>query len=75
MVRYAFHALAMRQVGLTHSEGNLASRRIAEKLGFQHVGVEPAANPLPGGRMADKFCYVRFDAEGLPPLEVHWGTE
>jgi RimJ/RimL family protein N-acetyltransferase len=70
MVRYAFGALEMRQVGLTHSEGNQASRRIAEKLGFTHVRVEPAANPLPGGRMADRFCYVRFDTEGLPPLGI-----
>jgi RimJ/RimL family protein N-acetyltransferase len=75
MVRYAFGALGMRQVGLTHSEGNNASRRIAEKLGFQHVGVEPRANALPGGVMADRLCYVRFGAEGLPPLDVHWGAE
>jgi RimJ/RimL family protein N-acetyltransferase len=75
MVRYAFGALRMRRVGLTHSEGNGASRRIAEKLGFQHVGVERARNPLPGGRMADRFCYVRFGAEGLPPLDVYWGME
>ena len=24
--------------------------------------------------MADRFCYERFGAEGLPPLDVHWGT-
>jgi ribosomal-protein-serine acetyltransferase len=75
MLRYAFGALGMRRVGLTHSEGNAASRRIAEKLGFIHVGVERAANPLPGGFMADKFCYARFGVEGLPPLNVHWGKE
>jgi RimJ/RimL family protein N-acetyltransferase len=34
MVRYAFEALGMQRVGLTHSSGNDASRRIAEKLGF-----------------------------------------
>jgi RimJ/RimL family protein N-acetyltransferase len=75
MVRYAFGALGMRQIGLTHSDGNKASLRIAEKLGFKHVGVERAANPLPGGLMADRFRYVRFGAEDLPPLYVHWGTE
>ena len=74
MLRYAFGALGMRRVGLTHSDGNEASRRIAEKLGFVHVGVERAANPLPGGLMADRFCYARFGAEGLPPLDVHWGN-
>ena len=75
MVRYAFGALGMRRVGLTHSAGNEASRRIAEKLGFVHEGVQRAANPLPGGRIADRFCYARFAPEGLPPLDVHWGKE
>src|SRR5437667_8458688 len=46
MLRYAFGALAMRRVGLTHSDGNEASGRIAEKLGFAHLGVKPAANSL-----------------------------
>jgi ribosomal-protein-serine acetyltransferase len=75
MVRYAFGALRMRRVGLTHSEGNEASRRIAEKLGFRHEGVQHLANPLSGGRWADRHCYVRFGVEGLPALDVHWGEE
>jgi len=75
MVRYAFSALGMRRVGLTHSEGNEASRRIAEKLGFLHEGVERAGNRLLGSVWADRQCYVRFGAEGLPALDVHWGEE
>ncbi len=75
MLRYAFGALGMHRVGLTHSEGNEASRRIAEKLGFLPEGVQRAANPLPGGVRADRHCYVRFGAEGLPPLDVRWGEE
>jgi RimJ/RimL family protein N-acetyltransferase len=75
MLRYAFGALGMRRVGITHSEGNEASRHIAQKLGFQYEGVQRAANALPGGRRADRHCYVRFSTEGLPPLEVHWGEE
>jgi RimJ/RimL family protein N-acetyltransferase len=74
MLRYAFGALGMRRVGLTHSDGNEASRRIAEKLGFVLVGVDRAANPLPGGLIADRFRYERFGTEGLPPLEVQWGN-
>ena len=74
MLRYAFGELGMRRVGLTHSDGNESSRRIAEKLGFAHVGVERAAKPLPGGLTADRFCYTRFGAEGLPPLDMHWGN-
>jgi RimJ/RimL family protein N-acetyltransferase len=75
MVRYAFGTLGMGRVGYTHSEGNEASRRIAEKLGFRHEGVQRLGNPLPGGRRADRHCYFRFDAEGLPPLDVGWGEE
>src|SRR3984885_11157521 len=69
LVRYAFGALGMRRIGLTHSRGNEASRRIAEKLGFSFEGVQKCANVLPGGKNADKCCYARFDISGLPNLE------
>jgi RimJ/RimL family protein N-acetyltransferase len=75
MVRYAFGALGMRRVGLTHSSGNEASRRIAEKLGFAPEGIQQAANVLPDGRVADRCCYARFDTAGLPHLDVNWGTK
>lgn len=74
MVHYAFEALGMRKVGLTHSSGNEASRCITEKLGFTLVGIQRAATVLPGGRLADRCCYARFDTAGLPKLEVSWGT-
>jgi RimJ/RimL family protein N-acetyltransferase len=72
MVRYAFGALGMRRVGMTHSEGNEASRRIAHKLGFSFEGLQRGANILPGGRYADRLCYARLDAKGLPELEIQW---
>ena len=75
MLRYAFQALGMRRVGLTHSRGNEASRRIADKLGFQFQAIQPHGNVLPGGRTADRFCYARFDTEGLPKLDVQWAEK
>jgi RimJ/RimL family protein N-acetyltransferase len=75
LVRYAFGALGMRRVGLTHSAGNEPSRRIAEKLGFLPEGIQPAANALPGGRLAERFCYSRIDTAGLPDLAVSWGPD
>src|SRR5271163_413492 len=72
MLRYGFGALGMRRIGLTHSEGNEASRRIAEKLGFSLEGVQRGANVLPGGKHADRYCYARFGVAGLPELEVRW---
>jgi RimJ/RimL family protein N-acetyltransferase len=75
LVRYAFGALGMQRVGLTHSAGNEPSRRIAATLGFSFEAIQPAANPLPGGRSADKLCYARLDTSHLPPLDVHWGPD
>lgn len=74
LVRYAFGALGMQRLGLTHSSGNEASRRIAERLGFQFEGIQRAANLLPGGKSADRYCYARLDAMDLPDLEVSWGS-
>ncbi len=74
LVRYAFGALGMRRVGLTHSAGNQASRRVAEKLGFTLEGIQKGANVLPGGRHADRYCYARFDIAGLPDLAAQFGS-
>jgi RimJ/RimL family protein N-acetyltransferase len=73
MLRYAFGALGMQRVGLTHSSGNEPSRRIAERLGFSFEGIQRRANMLPGGKSVDKYCYARFDVAGLPDLEATWG--
>jgi RimJ/RimL family protein N-acetyltransferase len=73
LLRYAFGPLGMRRVGITHSGGNEASRRVVEKLGFTPEEVQPRANPLPGGRVADRYVYARLNTDGLPPLEVTWG--
>ena len=75
LLRYAFEALGMRRVGITHSSGNEASRRVAQKLNFTPEGIIPAANLLPEGKVADRHCYSRFHATGLPPLQVKWGVQ
>lgn len=75
MVRYAFGALNMRRIGLTHSAGNEPSRLIAKRLGFNFEGIQKGANVLPGGRNADRYCYARFDIDGLPSLDVKWPGE
>jgi len=72
LLRYAFGALGMQRVGLTHSSGNEPSQRIAEKLGFDFEGVQRRANMLPNGECVDKYCYARLDLADLPYLEVNW---
>jgi RimJ/RimL family protein N-acetyltransferase len=73
LLRFAFGAMEMRRVGLTHSGGNEASRRVAQKLSFIPEGILRSANALPGGSVADRYCYARFDVSGLPELDVQWG--
>lgn len=73
LVRYAFGALGMRRVGFTHSRGNEASERIAEKLGFSLEGIERQATLLPSGTAADKLCYGLLGTTGVPFLDVKWG--
>ncbi len=73
MLRYAFGALGMQRVGLTHSIGNEPSRRIAQKLGFALEGIQRRGNLLPSGKVVDRYCYALFDTAGLPDLEVSWG--
>ena len=73
LLRYAFSALGMRRVGITHSAGNEASHRVVEKLGFSPESILQNGNPLPGGRLADRCCYARLDLHDLPPLHVQWG--
>lgn len=72
LIRYGFGVLAMRRIALTHSAGNEASRRIAERLGFTFEGIQRGANVLPDGNNADRYCYARFDIVDLPDLEVRW---
>lgn len=73
LLRFAFGPLGMQRVGLTHTEGNERSRRVAEKLGFTPEGLQRSISLLPGGRIADKRLYARFNTLALPQLEVQWG--
>lgn len=72
LLRYAFTVLKMRRVGISHSGGNEASRRVIQKLGFSAEGILRNANALPKGRVADRLCYARLDLAGLPEIDVTW---
>jgi len=37
--------------------GNAASRRVAERAGYREVGIQPAAEPLRDGQLADLVLY------------------
>ncbi|MET0132331.1 MAG: GNAT family N-acetyltransferase [Kibdelosporangium sp.] len=38
IVRFGFGALGLRKIGYQHQDGNLSSRRVAEKCGFRLAG-------------------------------------
>lgn len=75
LIHYAFSALEARRVVIGHAEGNEKSRAVIERLGMAFECQRKIAHALPGDRVVDDFCYVRFNTEGLPPLDVMWGRE
>lgn len=72
LVRYAFGALGANRVAISHADGNEASRRVIEKLGFLKEGSTRKFYVL-NGVLADSHHYARFDGDGLPDLDVSWG--
>ncbi len=75
LIRYAFEALGMKRVVIGHAEGNEASRRVIEKLGFEREGIMRKGEGLPNGIIVDQYRYARLNTDGLPSLDVSWGKE
>lgn len=72
LVRYAFGALGANRVAISHADGNEASRRVIDKVGFVQEGSTRKFYVL-NGALADSHHYARFDCDGLPALDVSWG--
>jgi len=73
LIRFAFDFLKAGKVTIAHAEGNDASARVIEKLGFVKEGVFKKDARLPDGTITDHHWYARFDTNGLPELDVKWG--
>lgn len=71
LCKYAFGALGAAKIAAFHAEGNEASRRTIEKLGFEKEGVLRRQHVLPSG-IVDEHHYGLLDAALLPPLAVEW---
>lgn len=72
LIRYAFNALSASKVTIAHAGANHASRRVIEKLGFEHEGIFRNDKRLPDGTVTDHYWYARFDTKGLPQLDIRW---
>lgn len=70
LIRVAFNYFSAKAVTIDHFEGNHASKRVIEKMGFQfsHV-LKGKYLQHSSGQMADAPYYMRTDIVGLPPLE------
>lgn len=70
---YAFEVLAARIVTIGHAEGNEASKKIINKLGFTHAVRKLFDYELPDGELVDGHGYYRLNIQNLPELKVSWG--
>ena len=73
-IRYAFSHLGAKGISIGHFDGNDASRRIVEKLGFQKFRVaRQAATRCLDGTKLDRHEYILTSPDALPKLDVSWG--
>ena len=73
-IRYAFGHLGAKAISIGYFDGNDASRRIVEKLGFQKIGVaRQAATRCLDGAKLDRHEYILTSLDALPRLDVSWG--
>lgn len=72
-IRYAFGHLGAKAITIGYFDGNDASRRIVEKLGFQKTGVaSQAATRCLDGVKLDRHEYILTSPDELPKLDVFW---
>ena len=73
-IRYAFGRLGAKAISIGHFDGNDASRRVVEKLGFRKLRVaRQAATRCLDGTKLDRHEYTLTSPDVLPKLDVSWG--
>ena len=73
VIRYAFESLEAKKVHIDYFEGNVKSRKIIEKLGFQYVRTrEKAHKCFLDGEIVDVFEYELESPSNLPNLDISW---
>lgn len=69
-IRYAFAALDATRVNINYYEGNAASRRVIDKLGFTYVGTDKGGHlRCSDGVPLDVHRFTMTDPSVLPPLK------
>jgi RimJ/RimL family protein N-acetyltransferase len=66
-IRYAIGHLGAKAISIGYFDGNDASRRIVEKLGFEKIGVvRQAATRCLDGAKLDRHEYILTTLDALP---------
>ena len=73
LTRFAFGALNARRVMIAAATANTASRKVIEKNGYELESLMKADHFLPDGSVTGTAQYVRYNIDGLAPLDVMWG--
>lgn len=73
LCHYAFRYLAATKITIIYSEGNDASRKVIEKVGFEKEGVLRKSDELPDGRLVDKHIYGMLTPDNLPDIAIQAG--
>jgi RimJ/RimL family protein N-acetyltransferase len=73
LAHYAFRALAAGKLSIFHGEGNIASQRVIEKVGFEREGVLRKQHGLSDGSFVDEYTYGLLSDANVPAMDVTWG--
>ena len=68
---YARDVLGAKSVGLGYADGNIASRRVAERLGFAWLRTDHEGVVLSNGQTSPAQVHVHWNLETVPPLPIH----
>lgn len=73
VARYVFLALKANKLSITHADGNNASARIIDKVGYEKEGVLRQCHEISDGRVVDEHHYGLLGLDHVPELDVTWG--
>lgn len=75
LTQYAFKQIGVKKITITCDHDNIRSKNIPEKLGFKLESILKANRKKPvTGEASDTLVYVRTDLNGIPELNVTWGS-
>jgi ribosomal-protein-serine acetyltransferase len=72
ITQYAFKQLGIKRIGVTCDVGNLRSKKIPERLGYQLEAVIKANRVNVTGEVSDTLVFARYSLDKLPDIAVTW---